>query len=35
MAQGVVRFKQTGPLTPDVIAREILPLAQAGTGVAP
>jgi cytochrome c biogenesis protein CcmG/thiol:disulfide interchange protein DsbE len=34
-AQGVVRFKQTGPLTPDVIAREILPLAQPGTGVAP
>ena len=34
-AQGVVRFKQTGPLTPDVIAREILPLAQAGKVVAP
>lgn len=31
-AQGVVRFKQTGPLTPDVIAKEILPLA---TGAAP
>lgn len=26
-AQGIVRFKQTGPLTPDVIARDILPLA--------
>ena len=28
-AQGIVRFKQTGPLTPDVIARDILPLAEA------
>ena len=29
-AKGIVRFKQTGPLTPDVISREILPLAEAG-----
>ncbi len=28
-AQGIVRFKQTGPLTPDIIATKILPLAQA------
>jgi cytochrome c biogenesis protein CcmG/thiol:disulfide interchange protein DsbE len=34
-AQGMVRFKHTGPLTPDVISREILPLAQPGTGAAP
>lgn len=30
-AQGIVRFKQTGPLTPDVIARDILPLAEGAT----
>jgi cytochrome c biogenesis protein CcmG/thiol:disulfide interchange protein DsbE len=27
-AQGIVRFKQTGPLTPEVIATKILPLAE-------
>jgi cytochrome c biogenesis protein CcmG/thiol:disulfide interchange protein DsbE len=30
-AQGIVRFKQTGPLSPEVIAREILPWADSGT----
>lgn len=28
-AQGIVRFKQTGPLTPEVISTKILPLAEA------
>jgi cytochrome c biogenesis protein CcmG/thiol:disulfide interchange protein DsbE len=27
-AQGIVRFKHTGPLTPDIVEREILPLAR-------
>ena len=31
-AQGVIRFKQVGPLTPDIIAREITPRL-AGMGV--
>ena len=26
--QGVIRFKQTGPLTPDVIRDELIPLAE-------
>lgn len=34
-AEGVVRFKQTGPLTPDIIERRILPLAQAAPGATP
>lgn len=33
-AEGIVRFKHTGPLTPDVIERDILPLA-ASRGAAP
>jgi cytochrome c biogenesis protein CcmG/thiol:disulfide interchange protein DsbE len=28
-AQGIVRFKQTGPLTPEIIETNILPLAEA------
>jgi cytochrome c biogenesis protein CcmG/thiol:disulfide interchange protein DsbE len=30
-AQGIVRFKQTGPLTPEIIAAKILPLADGAT----
>ena len=26
--QGVIRFKQIGPLTPDVIKNQVLPLAE-------
>ena len=30
-AQGIVRYKQTGPITPDVIENKILPLAAGAT----
>ena len=26
--QGVIRFKQTGPLTPEIIANQLIPLAE-------
>ncbi len=26
--QGIIRYKQTGPMTPDVIAKTILPLVE-------